>query len=69
MSLLITFLEYPVFLAYLFGFAKISQDPNNSYGPLYVLLLGPLRLGWQALSEWSLARADDFTARTGGARR
>ena len=61
MSLLITFLEYPVFLAYLFGFAKISQDPNNSYGPLYVLLLGPLRLGWQALSEWSLARADDFT--------
>lgn len=66
-SLLLTFLEYPVFLAYLFGFAKISQDPNSVWGPLYVLLLGPLRLGWQALTECSLARADEFTARAGGA--
>lgn len=69
LSLLLSFLEYPIFLAYLFGFAKISQssDYAETFGPLYVVLLGPLRLGWQSLSEWGLARADQFTARAGGA--
>ena len=69
LSLLLSFLEYPVFLAYLFGFAKISQSAEyaETFGPLYVLLLGPLRFGWQALTEWGLSRADQYTARAGGA--
>jgi len=67
-ALFTSFLIYPVFLAYLWGFAQINDSAKfKQWLPLYTLFLGPLRLMFQGLGEFTLARADQFTARAGGA--
>ena len=70
LALFTSFLMYPVFLFYLWGFTKIASDTELKKGPwlpLYTLLVGPLRLLFQSLGEKSLAKADIYTARAGGA--
>jgi CRP-like cAMP-binding protein len=69
-ALLSSFFFYPCFLAYLWGFTEItnSTNPNiKSWAPVYALLVGPLRLTFQTIGEVTLANADQFTARAGGA--
>ena len=76
-ALMSSFLLYPCFLAYLWGFTEIQKSSDlKSWAPLYALLLGPLRLAFQTMGEVTLARAvaradqskeDESIARVGGA--
>ena len=69
-ALFSSFLLYPCFLAYLWGFTRITNSTNprvKGWAPFYALLVGPLRLLSQSIGEATIAKADRFTARAAGA--